>query len=86
MPKHVSPKKLRRSYADARAEAQVKANLYGGDYGLEVLGDDYHVFRLPHIQYRQGHEVRCEVVYPEDLDKCQPGHGPMARRVGIIIA
>ena len=79
--KRVSPKKLRRSYAEARSDAQAKANLYGFDHGLEVLGDDYHVFMLPGIQHRQGHEVRCEVVYPEDLDKCQPGHGPMARRV-----
>ena len=27
-------------------------------------------------QHRCGHELRCEVVHPERLENCKPGHGP----------
>ncbi len=70
-----------KQYADARAEAQAKADETGFDYGLEwndVFGQ-FHIFGLPQVQNRFGHELRCEVVYPTLLERCQPGHGPMAR-------
>jgi hypothetical protein len=32
---------------------------------------------LPQRKNRYGFELRCEVVECENLDRCQPGHGPM---------
>jgi len=68
-------------YQAARAIAQRKANETGFDYGLEAndLFKTFDSFMLPGKQYRQGHELRAEVVMCEDLNKCQPGHGPMAK-------
>jgi hypothetical protein len=65
----------------ARAEAQQKANATGMDHGLEAndLFKEFTVRMLPAKQYRAGHELRVEVVHPEDLSRTQPGHGPMAR-------
>lgn len=68
----------RTAYIAARADAQKRANELGMDHGLECN----EVFRqwtfraLPQRQNRCGHELRCEVVMPESLDKCMPGHGP----------
>jgi hypothetical protein len=71
-------------YVAARNEAQTKANEYGYDYGLEAndLFKSFHVFMLPGAQFRQGHELRCEVVHPTS-DKTKPGHGYEATRETI---
>lgn len=72
------------SYAAVRAEAQRKANEMGHDVGIErnALYGGYRSFMLPRRENRAGHELRCEVVQPENLAKTQPGHGavpPKAR-------
>ena len=68
------------NYKQVRAFAQVLANSDGMDRGLEFLGGplckSYRFFLLTGHQYRQGHELRCEVVSCEDLSRCAPGHGP----------
>jgi hypothetical protein len=65
-------------YRAARAQAQQRANELGFDHGLERndLFKTFHIFVLPRRENRFGHELRCEVVSPENLAKCQPGHGP----------
>ena len=71
----------RARYQAAREEAQKKANDAGADFGLEAnhYWKEFVSFRLPARQYRAGHELRCEVVSPENLEKTLPGHGPEAR-------
>lgn len=66
------------AYREARARAQELANSLGFDHGLERndLFKSWHVFMLPQHSNRYGHETRCEVVMCENLEKCQPGHGP----------
>ena len=64
------------NYKEVRAEAQASANRFGYDYGVERLGDRYRCFMLPRRENRYGHELRCEVVRPERLEDCKPGHGP----------
>ncbi len=66
------------AYVKARAHAQVAANGDGIDRGLEAndLFKQWHTFMLPQRKNRYGHELRCEVVSCENLDRCQPGHGP----------
>ena len=66
------------SYRAAREGAQRLANEDGFDRGLEAndLCHSWHTFMLPAKQYRNGHELRCEVVSCETLAKCQKGHGP----------
>lgn len=68
------------AYTVARDEAQRKANETGYDYGIEAndLMRHWHVFLLPQKKNRYGYERFCEVVMCEVLDRCQPGHGPMA--------
>lgn len=70
---------MQSDYQTARAEAQAKANATGFDHGLERndLFKSFRVFMLPRRENRCGHELRCEVVSPERLDACQPGHGPV---------
>lgn len=70
------------AYVAARAKAQADANADGFDRGLEAndLFKVYRSFMLPQRQNRCGHELRCEVVSCEILDRCQPGHGPMGAR------
>lgn len=65
-------------YRQARAEAQRKANELGFDHGLERndLFRSFSVFMLPGRDARRGYETRCEVVMCENIDRCQPGHGP----------
>jgi hypothetical protein len=65
-------------YHAARAEAQRKANETGFDYGLEAndLFKSYSSQMLPARQHRSGHELRVEVVSPENIGRTQPGHGP----------
>lgn len=66
------------AYVAARASAQRQANADGFDRGLEV-NDLFKIFTicmLPQREYRHGHELRCEVVMCENLEKCQKGHGP----------
>jgi hypothetical protein len=72
-------------YKAARAEAQKLANELGYDYGLEAndLFHTFNVFMLPSAQHRCGHELRCEVVHPERLENCKPGHGPEVTREEI---
>lgn len=67
------------TYAEARAEAQRLANEFGYDYGVEAHVFGFHHFMLPQARHRFGHELRCEIVHPENLAKCQPGHGPTHR-------
>ncbi len=55
-------------YKAAREDAQKKAN-------ETDLFKSFHVFMLPKRVNRCGHELRCEVVSCEILEKCQPGHG-----------
>jgi hypothetical protein len=65
------------TYAAARADAQKRANALGFDHGLEwnaVFGT-WNIFMLPARQNRSGHELRAEVVMPENIEKTQPGHG-----------
>lgn len=65
-------------YKAARADAQKRANETGFDVGLERndIFKMFNVFGLPQKANRYGHELRCEVVSCEILDKCQKGHGP----------
>src|ERR1041385_8411453 len=71
-------------YTRVRAEAQAKANETGFDYGLERndLFKTFCFFLLPGKASRFGHELQCEVVMCEIVDKCQPGHGPHAKDRG----
>jgi hypothetical protein len=66
------------AYSKARAEAQARANETGYDIGLERndLFKTFRTFMLPQRQNRSGHELQCEVVSCENLDRCKPGHGP----------
>jgi hypothetical protein len=68
-------------YHEMRAEAQRRANETGFDHGIEAneLFRQYHIFMLPNKENRRGFELRCEVVMPENLGKCQSGHGPLAK-------
>ena len=70
---------MTKDYKLARKDAQEKADLTGHDYGIELnsLFKTYSVFILPQRKNRCGHELRCEVVHPQDLSKCLPGHGPV---------
>jgi hypothetical protein len=65
-------------YRLARDAAQALANASGYDYGLERNAFGWSAFMLPMRKNRYGHELRCEVVHPERLDACKPGHGPCA--------
>lgn len=64
-------------YQATRADAQARANAAGHDWGLEAndLYRNWTSFRLPCRQNRAGHELRCEVVSPENIATTQPGHG-----------
>lgn len=64
-------------YRAARTEAQARANATGCDVGLEAndLFQYWNTFLLPARQYRNGHELRCEVVMPDTIVGNQPGHG-----------
>lgn len=68
------------AYTATRAHAQELANETGFDIGLECneLFRTWNTFTLPMRENRRGHELRCEVVSCEDIDRCQPGHGPRA--------
>lgn len=67
-----------RQYAEARSDAQRRANELGMDHGLEwnALLGHFMIRLLPQRRHRFGHELRCEVVMPEDLSRCKVGHGP----------
>jgi hypothetical protein len=67
------------NYRQVRAEAQKKANEFGYDYGIEPDAIGFHSFMLPRRENRHGYELRCEVVMCENLEKRQPGHGPVKR-------
>lgn len=68
----------RAAHTAARGQAQNLANELGYDHGIERndLFKSFHVFMLPMRKNRRGHELSCEVVSCENLDRCQPGHGP----------
>lgn len=68
------------AYIASRAAAQEIANRTGFDIGIECneLFKTWNTFTLPQRQNRRGHELQCEVVMCENLDRCQPGHGPRA--------
>jgi hypothetical protein len=68
------------TYAEAKATAQRLADETGFDYGIlaQPVKPMYRVFGLPRKEYRVGCERLCEVVMCIDLDRCQPGHGPLA--------
>jgi hypothetical protein len=69
----------RAQYLAAREIAQRDANEDGFDRGIERNDafKYFRVFMLPQKKNRYGHELRCEVVMCEKLEKCQPGHGPL---------
>jgi hypothetical protein len=67
------------NYKEVRAKAQSLADELGFDYGVEKDYFGFRSFMLPRKENRFGCETRCEVVYPSNLDKCQPGHGPAAK-------
>lgn len=54
------------TYQEAVTYARVQATKLGMDHGLERLGASYRVFILPRPENRYGHELRCEVVRPND--------------------
>lgn len=64
-------------YRETRARAQAEANADGFDRGLERndVFKEFRVFMLPQKRNRYGHELRCEIVSCENMDRCQPGHG-----------
>ncbi len=64
-------------YKEARAKVQAKAKETGYDYGLEwnSIFKEYSSFMLPMKKNRTGHELRCEVVMCDFIDRCKPGHG-----------
>lgn len=66
------------AYVVKRAEAQALANQHGYDVGLQVneLFKYWSTHALPRRENRAGWELQCEVVSCENLDRCQPGHGP----------
>lgn len=67
------------NYAAIKAEAQKQANELGFDFGIERDYFGFRCFMLPEVQNRRGYELRCEVVHPTDLAKCESGHGPMTK-------
>lgn len=54
------------SYAEAVRHARTQATKLNMDHGLEKLGSTYRVFILPRPENRYGHELRCEVVRPNE--------------------
>lgn len=60
-------------YSVARAEAQRRANVYRCDIGIEAAKEYgrlvYRLLGLPKPANRQGFELRCEVVSPEEESK-----------------
>jgi hypothetical protein len=68
---------MARSYEEVKKEAQARANLLGSDQGIEYnkIFKEYTTFGLPMAKHRCGHELRCEVVHPDNLEKTAPGHG-----------
>ena len=72
--------KMNAGYAAAREIAQKKANEFGYNYGLHYSEpfNEWSSRMLPMKKNRYGHDVTCEVVWCENLDKCQVGHGPGA--------
>jgi hypothetical protein len=55
------------TYDAAKAAAQARADELGTNVGLEWLSGTlagWHYFLLPAAQYRQGRELRCEIVRP----------------------
>ncbi len=65
------------AYRAARAMAQASANADGFDRGIERndIFKSFSVFMLPRREHRRGHELRCEVVCCEIIEKTQAGHG-----------
>jgi hypothetical protein len=63
------------NYAEAKAEAVRRANTQHCDFGVEKDAFGYHVLGLPMAKHRMGHELRCEVVNPDDISTTQAGHG-----------
>lgn len=74
------------AYIAERAKAQALANEHGYDIGIECneLFKTWRSFALPMRHNRCGFELTCEVVMPENLAKCQPGHGPPRKLVVAI--
>lgn len=64
-------------YECAKRDAQARADTTGFDYGIEAndVFKEWVTFMLPRRENRRGHELRCEVVSPSNLNVCQPGHG-----------
>ena len=69
---------FRDNYAEVRAAAQKLADELGFDYGVEKDFFGYRHFMLQEKKNRYGHELQCEIVMCSHIDKCQPGHGPLA--------
>ena len=67
---------FRDNYAEVKREAQTLADETGFDYGIDgASAFGYRLFMLPRKENRNGHELRCEVVWCSDLSRQQPGHG-----------
>lgn len=64
------------TYQEASQAAQKAADTTGFDHGVEKIGSEYRFWILPPKGRRFGFELKCEVRYCSDLNKCRPGHGP----------
>lgn len=66
------------TYDEAATAAQTRADAHGYDYGIERCGgqEQWKVTLLPQRKNRAGYELRVEVRYCTDLDRCKPGYGP----------
>jgi len=69
------------TYEQAKERAQRLANLSGCDYGIEQLGNYWHVFLLPARAHRSGYALRCEVVTCEVVQDRRLGHGPVTEEI-----
>lgn len=76
-----APRPSHEAYLAARSEAQKRANEIGADHGLywNSLFQEFSIRMLPARAYRSGSELTCEVVMPERIEACLPGHGPAVR-------
>lgn len=61
--------RLHPEWVEQREAAQEAANRLGRDVGLERAHypEGWRWFLLPAPRFRQGHELRCEVVSPEKM-------------------
>lgn len=66
-----------KTYGEAFAHAQKSANEFGVSYGIEKPVPPYNewnVLMLPGTKFRRGHELRCQVVATEHVDRVARGY------------